>query len=348
MTTRPIHIVGGGVGGLALGIRLRQLDVKTRISESGTYPRHRVCGEFISGRGVKLLRELGVFDAFLGGGGKLAETMKFFGTRAMSPVIRMPQPAFCISRYAMDRIMSDQFKSMGGELCTGLRVASEKLRDEGTVLANGRKPNTEKHATWTGYKFHVQGLKLEADLEMHFNNGGYLGMCAVEKDWVNVCGLMPSKHVTGLNLRSRWKGFLRSNLHPKKHQALETIEMMEGSICFVSGISYNTHQLKRTDPLVRVGDRMSTIPPLTGNGMSLAIESAWLASEPIAQYASSKNNWTEMTESLTGLQSRYFQKRLAVSIPLQSLLMAQKMHGIREFMIKHLSCFHQTLFRLTR
>ena len=79
MTTRPIHIVGGGVAGLALGIRLRQLDVKTRISESGTYPRHRVCGEFISGRGVKLLRELGVFDAFLRGGGKLAETMKFFG-----------------------------------------------------------------------------------------------------------------------------------------------------------------------------------------------------------------------------------------------------------------------------
>ena len=34
---------------------------------------------------------------------------------------------------------------MGGELCTGMRVASEKLLDEGTVLANGRKPNTDHH-----------------------------------------------------------------------------------------------------------------------------------------------------------------------------------------------------------
>jgi len=348
MSKRPIHIVGGGVGGLALGIRLRQLKVKTRISELGTYPRHRVCGEFISGRGVELLRKLGVYEAFLRSGGRVAKTMKFFGNRAMSPVIRMPQPAFCISRYAMDRIMSDQFKSMGGELCTGLRIASEKLLDEGTVLANGRKPNTEKHATWTGYKFHIQGLKLEADLEMHFTELGYLGMCQVESGRVNVCGLMPSTLASGLNLRSNWKGFLRVNLHPKKHQALESIEMIGGSTCCVSGISYNASQLSKTNSLLRVGDRMSTIPPLTGNGMSLAIESSWLASEPIARYADNHQNWSQTLEYLAVLQTRFFQKRLAVSVPLQHVMMAPFMHGVREHVINRLSLFHKILFNLTR
>ena len=348
MSKRPIHIVGGGVAGLALGIRLRQLNVETRISESGTYPRHRVCGEFISGRGVELLKKLGLCEAFLRGGGRMAETMKFFGAKAVSPKIQMTQPALCISRYVMDRIMSDQFKSTGGALCTGLRVASDKLLDEGTVLANGRKPNTEKGATWTGYKFHVKGLKLEADLEMHFIELGYLGMCQVEKGRVNVCGIMPSKHAVGLDLRSDWKDFLRSNLHRKKHEALDSTERIEDSTCCVSGISYHASQLSKTEPLLKVGDRMSTIPPLTGNGMSLAIESAWLASEPIARYADSQQSWAQALEELAALQTRSFQKRLAVSVPLQHVMMAPLMHGVREHVIKRLPFFHKTLFNLTR
>ena len=348
MNTRHIHIVGGGVGGLALGTRLRQLGVKTRISESGTYPRHRVCGEFISGRGVELLRKLDLFEPLLRNGGRMAKTMKFFGARAISPEIQMPQPALCISRYAMDLIMSDQFKAMGGELSTGQRVPPDKYLDEGTVLATGRKPNTEKGATWTGYKFHVQGLKLEADLEMHFIELGYLGMCQVERGRVNVCGLMPSKLAAGLDLRSDWKDFLRSNLHPKKHEALESAERIEGSTCCVSGISYDASQLNKTNPLLRVGDRMSTIPPLTGNGMSLAIESAWLASGPIARYVDSQQNWSQSLENLAALQTRFFQKRLAVSVPLQHVMMAPFMHGVREHVIKRLSFFHKTLFNLTR
>ena len=244
--------------------------------------------------------------------------------------------------------MSDQFKAMGGELSTGQRVPPDKYLDEGTVLATGRKPNTEKGATWTGYKFHVQGLKLEADLEMHFIELGYLGMCQVERGRVNVCGLMPSKLAAGLDLRSDWKDFLRSNLHPKKHEALESAERIEGSTCCVSGISYDASQLNKTNPLLRVGDRMSTIPPLTGNGMSLAIESAWLASGPIARYVDSQQNWSQSLENLAALQTRFFQKRLAVSVPLQHVMMAPFMHGVREHVIKRLSFFHKTLFNLTR
>ena len=51
----PEHltIVGGGLAGLTLGIGLRQRGVPVTVYEAGRYPRHRVCGEFISGRGQK-------------------------------------------------------------------------------------------------------------------------------------------------------------------------------------------------------------------------------------------------------------------------------------------------------
>jgi 2-polyprenyl-6-methoxyphenol hydroxylase-like FAD-dependent oxidoreductase len=348
MNARPIHIVGGGVGGLALGIRLRQLGIETRISEAGHYPRHRVCGEFISGRGIELIKELGLFESFAASGGKMANTMKFFGARNMSPLLQMPQAAFCISRFAMDQIMSFKFESMGGQLSTGRRVALNNKPEEGTVLATGRRPKMDKLGSWTGYKFHLRGMKLDADLEMHYNDYGYLGMCAVENDCVNVCGLIKSKMARGLAWRSNWQGFLRSNLHSKKHGALKETDIVTDSICCVSGVSYSAFQLRENDAFPTVGDHMSTIPPLTGNGMSLAIESALLVAESIENYSHDQASWNEMIEQICLSQSRVFQKRLRVSVPLQQFLMSQYMHGIREYLIKHISFFHRILFNLTR
>ena len=51
MKPKGITIVGGGLAGLTLGIALRQQQVPVTVWEAGRYPRHRVCGEFISGSG---------------------------------------------------------------------------------------------------------------------------------------------------------------------------------------------------------------------------------------------------------------------------------------------------------
>ena len=46
---QSVRIVGGGLAGLSLGIGLRRAGVSTEIFEAGDYPRHRVCGEFVTG-----------------------------------------------------------------------------------------------------------------------------------------------------------------------------------------------------------------------------------------------------------------------------------------------------------
>ena len=45
----PIEIIGGGLAGLSLGLALRRGGVPVTLHEAGEYPRHRVCGEFITG-----------------------------------------------------------------------------------------------------------------------------------------------------------------------------------------------------------------------------------------------------------------------------------------------------------
>ena len=46
---RTVEIIGGGLAGLSLGLGLRARGIPVRLIESGFYPRHRVCGEFITG-----------------------------------------------------------------------------------------------------------------------------------------------------------------------------------------------------------------------------------------------------------------------------------------------------------
>ena len=63
----PISIAGGGLAGLSLGIALQSRGVSVTLHEASTYPRHRVCGEFISGVGGGNARRAG--HRRLSGGG---------------------------------------------------------------------------------------------------------------------------------------------------------------------------------------------------------------------------------------------------------------------------------------
>jgi hypothetical protein len=66
--------------------RLRQREVPVTIHEAGHYPRHRVCGEFISGRGQATLARLGLRELINQAGAVSARTAAFFSaTKSTAP-----------------------------------------------------------------------------------------------------------------------------------------------------------------------------------------------------------------------------------------------------------------------
>jgi 2-polyprenyl-6-methoxyphenol hydroxylase-like FAD-dependent oxidoreductase len=75
---RPIQIIGGGLAGLTLGIALRKKEIPATVFEAGNYPRHRVCGEFVSGRGLEILGTLGLKQKFMAAGAIEARSSIFF------------------------------------------------------------------------------------------------------------------------------------------------------------------------------------------------------------------------------------------------------------------------------
>jgi hypothetical protein len=74
-----VTIVGGGLAGLTLGIGLRQRGVPITVWEARRYPRHRVCGEFISGGGQSSLARLGLL------GGREVNICGLFRSEATVP-----------------------------------------------------------------------------------------------------------------------------------------------------------------------------------------------------------------------------------------------------------------------
>src|SRR5580704_6803665 len=123
-SARPITIIGGGLAGLTLGIGLRQQNVPVTIQEAGDYPRHRVCGEFISGSGQTVLERLGLLSHFQNAGAIYAHTVTFICGTTPSPVRRLATPALCLSRHKMDALLAEIFQQSGGELRTRSRWTS--------------------------------------------------------------------------------------------------------------------------------------------------------------------------------------------------------------------------------
>jgi hypothetical protein len=314
---KRIRIVGGGLAGLFLGIGLRQRDVPVEIFEAGKYPRHRVCGEFISGRGLRSLDRFGLRESLVSAGAQSAHEVGFFSETNSSPNKRLPEPALSVSRFVLDDLLAKKFCELGGELHSNCRWTGEF--SEGIVRATGRRVQSVV-AGWRyfGLKVHAQNVQLRADLEMHFVRNGYVGICKLNGGEVNICGLFRSKD-TIRDLSNRWPEWLKGAPGSILESRLAGAKFDENSFCSVAGLSL-TPQHAEEHLEFSLGDSLTMIPPVTGNGMSMAFESAELALEPLTDFAAGKISWETAQKIFARECNVAFGSRLNIASHLQTAL----------------------------
>lgn len=308
---KHVDIAGGGLAGLALGLALRRRGVPVTVLEAGAYPRHRVCGEFISGIQEAELEALGVAHLFARAQAPL-ETAWWHGGQ---PLLRatLPEAGRGISRHYLDAAMAELLVAAGGEVQTSTRAPLEAR--EGLVLATGR---ASRPSPWLGLKAHFTDLPLTADLEMHLGQHGYVGLTAVEDGHVNVSGLF------------RRQATVPRGAHPLVQAAqdiglaglaarLEAARPVEGSLKGVKNFSLGWQAADRD--AICVGDAAAMIPPVTGNGMTMALQSALAAADPLLRWSRGEADWAAARQAVVRAQRLRFAARLRWARGLQWMLL---------------------------
>ena len=346
--SRPVTIIGGGLAGLTLGIGLRQRGVPATIYESGDYPRHRVCGEFISGQGQTVLDRLGLLADFEKAGAVHATTAIFVSGAAKSPVRKLSAPALCLSRYKMDALLAAKFKDLGGELHVSSRWNLDHS-GEGIVSATGRRLEpVENEIRWFGVKAHIPNTSpvcLEADLEMHISPDGYVGVNLVNDGRVNVCGLFRARpDKPRLESKEEW---LLGKHDSSLRERLKNAQFEPQSFCSVAGIQLKPRRASARD-ICCIGDALTMTPPVTGNGMSMAFESAEIALEPTAAYSRGEIQWNEAKRQIAIHCDATFSRRLAWARVLQWMMMSRGVqNGFGKFLLQS-AWLWQFMFARTR
>jgi len=278
----PITIIGGGLSGLALGGALQRAGVSTTIREAGTYPRHRVCGEFIAGLDGNDATSLDLQPCLEDA--RLLSSVAWFHHDQQICRHRLPKSALGLSRLQLDARLADRFETAGGNLQTGKRVSGD-TDCPGTIWTTGHRPT---HAPYLGLKAHVRGLALSADLEMHLVDWGYVGLCRASGDAVNVSGLFKRR-----SIQHRSASILRDYITvcgvSLLGDALTSSEILAESCSAVAGLDYKS--TPSTGPELALGDAWQIVPPFTGGGMAAALVSAAEAIDPILRYTRGEVDW---------------------------------------------------------
>ncbi len=313
-TMKEITIIGGGLAGLSLGVYLKKLDIPVKLYEAGKYPKHKVCGEFICGVSEEVLHEMGM-DNIITDSTHHHEMLWAIGDEEVSRR-ETPHVAWGLSRYKLDLDLAEMLTMLGGELMLGKRVKLDEFKTEGLIRGVG-KSKAMGSQEWIGLKVHACDVNELAGLEMHVGEAGYMGLCEVEGARVNCCGLFK------VNKELKGKGsemilnYLRANGLNDLRDRIKSWEIDEESFSATAGFSLGQQAVGND---FCIGDAAYLIPPFTGNGMSMAIESAYIAGNQIKRYTEGEMSWGKCRAQYQQEISTHFKKRMRLAMALHPLL----------------------------
>jgi flavin-dependent dehydrogenase len=330
MKTNPdVLIVGGGLAGLTAAIHLSKKGLKITLIEKSDYPRHKVCGEYISNEILPYLLWLGA-DVL-----QLQPTnitqFEFTIQNGKTAQTKLPLGGFGISRYALDYFLYQQAISNGCTIIKETVTDVSYSNNEFTVVtpnqillskivlgAFGKRSNVDqilsrdfitKKSPWLAVKAHYKGDFPDDIVALHNFSGGYCGVSKVENNIINVCYLADYETFKKYkNIEEYQQNVLYKNKHLKA--VFENNKPVFDKPLTISQISFDKKQPVENHILM-IGDTAGLIHPMCGNGMAMAIHSAKIASELVLNYQSGKIESRELLEQkYTKEWKKNFEKRL--------------------------------------
>jgi menaquinone-9 beta-reductase len=343
-----LAIIGGGLAGLALSIDMARKGHSVAIIEKGCYPRHKVCGEYISNESERYLKELcpalhklnlPVISRFqlTSGAGSSYET-------------KLSPGGFGISRYLLEELLYKEACAAGVHFFTGTKAreitksAEENYYDVRTSIAtisakvvcnaSGRRTDIEpgsgsrqESSNYIGVKYHIRLRRNTDRIEIHNFPGGYCGISDIEEGKSCLCYIVNTEKLKAASnsISEMEKLFLFRN--KQLDQIFNKAEFIFRQPLTISGINFKIKNTIRQN-VFHLGDSAGTIAPVTGNGMSMGLRSAYKLAGELHLYLTGKKTKNDLEKNYFSFWNNEFSSRIKLSRHLQKLSEYPSLAGI--------------------
>lgn len=266
-----IHVLGGGLAGCAAAIAAAMEGSAVTVIEKSAFPKHKVCGEFLTAEALPLLEALGVTIAEAAPIRRVR--LRFAKAEKSFP---LPEAALGVSRYLFDHRLQQHATYRGARF-----VREGPAAD---ILAGGRAAKSTRGTRLFGFKAHFDGPSNDA-VELYFFDGGYVGVNPVEGGRTNVCGVMPEP-------RLQRSGFQPDDVVASFQPLRERLGPLTPAMDWITtGPLVYLAAMPRPDAFV-CGDALLFTDPFSGSGMFAALATGAAAGrmkalgEPLEAYRS--------------------------------------------------------------
>ncbi|MFT5251379.1 MAG: flavin-dependent dehydrogenase, partial [Flavobacteriales bacterium] len=209
MINNSIVILGGGLAGLIAAIHLKKHNHNVMVIEKNEFPKHKVCGEYISNEVVPYLKSLGLNIESLHP--KHIDKLSFSLVSGKAINTSLPLGGFGISRFELDQYLCNEAKKSGCIIVQEIVSDVDFVADTFTITTNlntyhasivigafGKRSNLDvklqrnfiqKQSHWLGVKAHYKVDFPDDLVGLHHFKGGYCGVSKIENNLVNICYL---------------------------------------------------------------------------------------------------------------------------------------------------------------
>jgi flavin-dependent dehydrogenase len=362
-----LTVIGGGPAGSSAAITASRGGAAVLLLERGCFPRHKVCGEFVSAESLGLLgRLLGSrHGELLRTAIQIPRARVFLDGRTLE--MPVDPPAASIARLDLDAALWELAAESGVEArpstavqrITGrgaFRIATSEGDFESRALINasGRWSNLNPppgsdsgpRGKWLGLKAHFGEPSPPASVDLYFFEGGYCGVQPVElraqgslQGRVNACAMVRADVASTLS-----EVFAQ---HPALYQRSRHWQPLSEPVS-TAPLIFREPQPERENMLM-VGDAAGFVDPFVGDGISLALRGGALAAESLAPFVRGE---TLLGESATAYRWTY-ERQLgpifrASSKIRRMLLLPRSVRAPMLFLLENVPAVTRYLVRRTR
>lgn len=303
-------VIGGGLAGCSTALQLARRGHEVLLAEQSTYPRQKLCGEFLSPDAHASFRRLGLCNAVREAGASPIDRTRLTAPNGASTEHALPDAALGLSRFQLDHLLFRHACAAGVEGRPGTRVTDvQGSLDEGFVVEAGaallearlvvgaygrrgrldrtlNRPFLQRQTPYVAFKAHYAGpaaSEMQNTIEVHSAPGGYCGLSPVEEDRVNVCwiGRTDALRAAGGTPSAMLEDTLRQN--PVLDERLRGLTRVSDRFEAVSQVPLMPKS-RFADDVCMIGDAAGMIAPLCGDGMAMALQTADLVTPLAAEF----------------------------------------------------------------